>query len=76
MSLIIVIKRKHKAPRPISAYSAEVRVTVSSTELRTIEELEEVRHRRDDGWPILVARFLKKYHPEALEQVRNELRSE
>jgi hypothetical protein len=66
MSLVIIFQRQHKERRPLGDYSATVKVTTSPTSLRTLAEYEVKGHRYDDGWPVLLAKFLMAHHPEAL----------
>ena len=66
MALIVIAKRLREHRQPVNDYEVEVKITVSPTELRTIYTSRVTGHRYDDGWQVLLAKFLQQNFPEAL----------
>lgn len=73
MSLLIIVRRVQRDPLPMSDYEVEVKVTTSPTNLQQIAAPVRVTgHRRDDGYAMLLARYLQQHHPAALRKVMSE----
>jgi hypothetical protein len=70
MALVIIFSRKHAERRSVSDYAVDVRITTSPTSTETIASYQlDGKHRRDDGWPSLLATFLRTFHPEVLDPI-------
>jgi hypothetical protein len=72
MSLILVFQRQHPR-RPVNDYVVTTKVTTSPTSLENLGSFEVHGHRYDDGWPVLVARFLLTHYPEAVRTAAQDL---
>lgn len=65
MALIVVfVRRQAAAGVPVANYDVSVRIND-----REIAREEVLMHRREEGWPVLLARFLQQQHPDALATV-------
>ena len=74
MSLIVTFRRTTPEPTEIADYDVEVLVTASPTELvRIADRVTVTGHRRGDGWPVLLVRFLEQYHPHVLPKAHGSL---
>lgn len=72
MPLILIFRQRQRDHVPVADYDVDVKIASSSTMVEPIAEVIVRGHRRDDGWPVLVARFLKQHHLAALRRVMNE----
>lgn len=69
MALIVAFVNQETRPTTYADY--RVTVLVNHDE---IARGEVAHHRRDDGWAVLLAKFLKQNYPEALEAVQQSTR--
>lgn len=66
MALAIIFQRLQQKPQPVCDYHVTVKVTTSPTTMDTIENALVTKHVRDDGFAMLLLRYLEQHHPELL----------